>query len=268
MAKATVFTGLPAKGTRTTKVPHRIGHLRNSDYEIFDRLFSWFQSMVDAIFILDGHALFQYWEIPCDETDPHHGRWVNMHTDSLFRQLDPHFDGFPYLFDFNEPLFPNSEVVAKRHNLLQVVIDGEPTAHSCTVYDLKRDLFAIASPLCNRKIEKLRPDPQFAPTAARTCLGNFKRGPYGLCILHFAEVCALANCAPGDVIRDPERHGRAFALAAGVEGYVPPRPTVGRGSPSPRPPNAGESPTAQREAEEEPNSLWGKIVEFFRRIFW
>jgi hypothetical protein len=215
MSKATVFAGLPESGRcktglKTTKVPYRIGGLKNSNYEIFEMMFRNLQGVVDAIFLLNGHAIFQYWEIACNEVDPRHGRWVNMPTGPFFEYLDSHFNNFPFLFDFNEPLFPANEVISKRHNMLQAVIDGEPTLHSCDIYNLSREIFAISSSICDRKIAKLEYSKTDMLNATKSCLKSFRSGQQKLCVLHFHEICNIINCQPSEITIAPLMYSQRF----------------------------------------------------------
>jgi hypothetical protein len=256
LGKATVFTGLPPsetckKGLKTTKVPYRIGHMKNSNYEFLDRMFFAWQNMFDAVFLLNGHGIFQYWEIPCDESDPKHGRWVNLPADAFFGHMDSHFNNFPYLFDFNEPLFPQNEIISKRHSMLQVAIDGEPASHSNEVYDLRRDIFAIASRSCDRKTGRVSTFPGAVAAQTRSCLDNFKAENYKLCILDFEEICSTAKSKWGSVVSDPRGRGEAFASFAEhyrcTGGYA--AATLPKGGDSAASADAGKASLAQKTAK-------------------
>ncbi|MDR1401538.1 MAG: 4-alpha-glucanotransferase [Puniceicoccales bacterium] len=217
LSTATIFAGLPprgphSEGIKTTKVPYRIGALKDTHYDFFEHLFSRWQGMFDAIFLLNGHAIFQYWEVACDENSPKQGRWVNLPTDMFFEYLDSHFNNFPYFFDFNEPLLPINEVILKRHRLLPTVIDGEANFHAAPSYDLQRELFAVASCSCDSKISGIKTsDTNFSHT--QSCLNNFANGNYKLCVLHFDEICNIAGCKPANAVADPKTYGKAFARA-------------------------------------------------------
>ncbi|MDR3144075.1 MAG: 4-alpha-glucanotransferase [Puniceicoccales bacterium] len=257
ISQATVFTGFPPSdvchgGIKTTKVPYRIGYLKNSNYELFGHMFSNLQSMADAIFLVNGHSIFQYWEIACTENNPKYGRWVNMPTDVFFKYLDHHFNNFPYLFDFNEPLLPSNEVISKRHGILQMVISGEPTAHSCDVYNLSRKLFAIASPMCNRKV----PHANGSSAEVKTCLDNFRGGEYVLCVLHFMEICGIAKCTEEAAISNPTLHGRSVGSFACVE-----RPKAEEA----RRVDVTHAVARPNGADGKP--AWRRIVNAFRNIF-
>jgi hypothetical protein len=215
MSKASVFTGLPASefcpiGVKTAKVPYRIAQLQSSNYAIFGHMFANLQSMFDAIFLLNGHAIFQYWEVACAEANPKFGRWVSMPTDTFFSHLDANFNNFPYIFDFNEPLFPNNEVVAKRHSILQMVVHGEPNSHFCKIYDLQRNIFALASKNCDRKIHKIDSADIKSTNDTKACIEHFQASNYGLCILHFSEICKLIMREPSKILTNPIASARTF----------------------------------------------------------
>jgi hypothetical protein len=215
ISKATVFAGFPPsdmcrEGLKSTKVPYRVAFLKNNHFEFFENLFANGQTLFDAIFLLNGHSIFQYWEIASSETDPKHGRWVNVPTDTFFQYLDSHFNNFPYLFDFNEPLFANNEIISKRHSMLPVVIDGEPTTHTCSVYNLQRQLFAVSTYNCNRKISKMRVAPNTVIPCVQSCLDNYRKGTYQMCILHFDEICGITKCSSNGLVNDPVESASKF----------------------------------------------------------
>ncbi|MDR1232911.1 MAG: 4-alpha-glucanotransferase [Puniceicoccales bacterium] len=225
ISKATVFVGFPPsdickEGLKSTKVPYRISFLQNNHYEFFENMFTNGQTLFDAIFLLNGHSIFQYWEIASSETDPKHGRWVNAPTDTFFQYLDSHFNNFPYLFDFNEPLFASNEIISKRHSMLQVVIDGEPTAHACSVYNLQRQLFAVSTHSCNRKISKIHVPANTIIPRIKSCLDNYKKGTYQMCILHFDEICGIVRCSPDELINDPVLSASKFVSSINGQRFL------------------------------------------------
>jgi hypothetical protein len=259
-ARATVFAGLPPgemceNGMKTSKVPYRVGGLKNSNYEFFDHIFSRCEELFDAIFLINGHAIFQHWEIACNDTDPKHGRWVCLPTDNFFEYMDSHFNNFPYLFDFNEPLFPNNEVILKRHNLLQAAIDGESTVHSCEIYDLSRELFAVSSAVCNRKIGKI-PVPKDTRAALKSYFENCQKVPHRLCILHFDEICNSVKCSATDAINRPEEFAEKFLSFAGEWDWSPRKRSL-----------SAEDGGADAEKEGQNDSAIQKFFNFLKKIF-
>jgi hypothetical protein len=172
--------------------------------------------------------------------------------------MDSHFNSFPYLFDFNEPMFPNNEVVSKRHKLLQVVIDGEPTSHSSNVYDLKRDLFAVSSHTCNRKVGKIAAQ-QDSRTALRSYFENCREGHYKLFILHFDEICNALKCPADYAVNRPEDFANEFLSFAGAQDW----------SPRHRKPLESENDGDDKgkEGEEQNLSPIQKFFNFLKKIF-
>ncbi|MDR0742492.1 MAG: 4-alpha-glucanotransferase [Puniceicoccales bacterium] len=263
ISKATVFTGLPPsdicrEGLKSTKVPYRITFLKNNHYEFFENLFFNGQTLFDAIFLLNGHSIFQYWEIASSEVDPKHGRWVNVPTDTFFQYLDSHFNNFPYLFDFNEPLFANNEIISKRHNILPVVIDGEPTTHSCSVYNLQRQLFAISTHNCNRKISNMSVATNTIIPCVKSCLDNCKKGIYQMCVLHFDEICGIIKCSPDRLLNDPVSSASKFVSFINGQKFLA-APKISH-NPDRSMPNPLKQPTRRP-------SFRQKIVSFLKDLF-
>jgi hypothetical protein len=218
LSRATIFTGLPASdlygdGRKTTKVPYRIGNLKSTHYDFFEHLFSRWQGLFDAIFLLNSHAIFQYWEIARDEPDPKQGRWVNLPTDMFFEYLDSHFNYFPYFSDFNEPLLRVNEVALKQRSILQMVVDGEPKSHISPSHDLRREIFAVESRSCNRKLGKIKITPDLISAHAQSCLKNFKSENWKLCVLDFDEICNISGFKSADVQTRPKACGETVFSA-------------------------------------------------------
>ncbi|MDR2603661.1 MAG: 4-alpha-glucanotransferase [Puniceicoccales bacterium] len=263
ISKATVFVGFPPsdvcrEGLKSTKVPYRVAFLKNNHYEFFENLFSNGQTLFDAIFLLNGHSIFQYWEIASSETDPKHGRWVNVPTDTFFQYLDSHFNNFPYLFDFNEPLFASNEIISKHHNMLQVIIDGEPTAHACNIYNLQRQLFAVSTHNCNRKISKIHVAPNTIIPCVKSCLDNYKKGTYQMCILHFDEICGIIRCSPDELLNDPVSSASKFVSSINGQKFLATPKTLR---------NSNRNMLKQPKKVTPHPSFRQKIVSFLKNLF-
>jgi hypothetical protein len=263
ISKATVFAGFPPsdmcrKGLKSTKIPYRIAFLKNNHYEFFENLFFNGQTLFDAIFLLNGHSIFQYWEIASGEADPKHGRWVNVPTDTFFQYLDSHFNNFPYLFDFNEPLFANNEIISKRHNMLPVVIDGEPTTHACSIYNLQRQLFAVSTHNCNRKIPNTHVASNTIVPCVKSCLDNYKKRTYQICILHFDEICGIIRCNPDGLINDPVSSASKFVSSINGQKFLA-TPKVPHGS-------NRSTPKQSKQTAHRP-SFRQKIISFLKNLF-
>jgi hypothetical protein len=264
-SKATVFVGFPPsdmckKGLKLTKIPYRIAFLKNSHYEFFENMFSSGQNLFDAIFLLNGHAIFQYWEISSSEIDPKHGRWVNVPTNTFFEYLDSHFNNFPYLFDFNEPLFASNEIISKRHNMLQVVIDGEPTVHTCSVYNLERALFAISTRNCNRKISKTHVAQNTITPCLKSCLDNYRKGKYQMCILCFDEIYSTIKCDSDGLLSDPISSASKFTSFINRQNLLI-TPKTSRNS------RQGTSKQSKQATSTRSISISQKVISFLKNLF-
>ncbi|MDR1891103.1 MAG: hypothetical protein LBQ23_02890 [Puniceicoccales bacterium] len=174
--------------------------------------------------------------------------------------MDSHFNNFPYLFDFNEPLFASNEIISKRHNMLQVVIDGEPTAHACSVYNLQRQLFAVSTSNCNRKISKIHVAPNIAVPCIKSCLDNYQNKKYQMCILHFDEICGVIKCGPDRLLNDPTSCASKFISFIN-------RQNVLAGTKTKPNPNKNISKKSNQ-ATSANMSIRQKITSFFKNLFW
>ena len=204
LSKPTVFAGLPpsntvANGIKFTKVPYRSANLKTTKYELIDNIFSHCEQVSDSVFLLNEHSIFQLWEIANSETEPKYGRWINAPSDKFFECVGQHFNDFPYLSDFNEPLFPNNEILAKRHNILQIVIDGEPCSHSCEQFNLNREIFGMASKSCNKKIRKEFLNRDISLKNIGTFLMSIRSKNYKLCTLSLDEILLIGNIKANNI---------------------------------------------------------------------
>ena len=198
---ATVYQGLPPSescpnGFKTTKVPYRVGYLKESRYELLDDMFRRWQGLFDAVLLMSGHTLFQYWEISQEETVPQNGHWTNVNNQQLFEHFDINLHHFPYFFDFNEPLFPDNEHLSSKHRFIISVVDGEPTQHATETYHFERKIFMIASKGNDRKLPLRKLSILENANHAKSCLKNYAQQDYVFCLLHIHEIAALANIAP------------------------------------------------------------------------
>ena len=187
-------------GMKFTKVPYRSANLKTTKYELLDNIFSHCEQVSDSVFLLNEHSIFQIWEIASSETEPKYGRWVNAPSDKFFEYVGQHFNDFPYLSDFNEPLFPNNEILAKRHNILQIVIDGEPCSHSCEQFNLNREIFGMASKSCNKKIPRDFTNQKTSIRNRDECLDRVKKKSYRLCLFRFDEIMQISGTQTKDTL--------------------------------------------------------------------
>lgn len=205
LSKPTVFAGLPpsntvANGIKFTKVPYRSANLKTTKYELLDNIFSHCEQISDSVFLLNEHSIFQIWEIASSETEPKYGRWINATSDKFFECVGQHFNAFPYLSDFNEPLFPNNEILAKRHNILQIVIDGEPCSHSCEQFNLNREISGMASKSCNKKVRKEFLNHDISLKNIGTFLMSTRSKNYKLCTLSLDEILLIGNIKASNIM--------------------------------------------------------------------
>jgi hypothetical protein len=138
--------------------------------------------------VLNRYTIFHYWEAPSFQPNGEHGRRVSIKSDSLFEHAKPQLDRFSHIFDFNNPLSPKHELLARRHNLLQLEIYGEPEIHDYEQYDLATDITILASKLCNMKIPLEGPSIQSILSEAKQNLVNMliKKFPHRL--IHMEEI--------------------------------------------------------------------------------
>lgn len=205
LSKPTVFAGLPPSkiitdGMKFTKVPYRSANLKTTKYELIDNIFSHCEQVSDSVFLLNEHSIFQIWEIASSETEPKYGRWINAPSDKFFECVGQHFNAFPYLSDFNEPLFPNNEILAKRHNILQIVIDGEPCSHSCEQFNLNREIFGMASKSCNKKVRKEFLNHDISLKNIGTFLMSTRSKNYKLYTLSLDEILLIGNIKASNIM--------------------------------------------------------------------
>lgn len=205
LSKPTVFAGLPpsntvANGIKFTKVPYRSANLKTTKYELIDNIFSHCEQVSDSVFLLNEHSIFQIWEIASSETEPKYGRWINAPSDKFFECIGQHFNAFPYLSDFNEPLFPNNEILAKRHNILQIVIDGEPCSHSCEQFNLNREIFGTESKSCNKKVRKEFLNHDISLKNIGTFLMSIRSKNYKLYTLILDEILLIGNIKANNIM--------------------------------------------------------------------
>ena len=205
LSKPTVFVGIPpsntvANGIKFTKVPYRSANLKTTKYELLDNVFSHSEQVSDSVFLLNEHSIFQIWEIASSEMEPKYGRWINAPSDKFFEYVGQHFNDFPYLSDFNEPLFPNNEILAKRHNILQIVIDGEPCSHSCEQFNLNREIFGMASKSCNKKVPKDFTNQKISTKYTDEYLSLVRKKGYRLCLFRFDEIMQISGMQNKNVL--------------------------------------------------------------------
>jgi hypothetical protein len=214
-SKATVYSGLPPNqwlehGLKSTKVPFRWNEMYNDRYEFMHNLLDKQEADFDYVHMLDGHTIFHCWEVPSFESDGEHGRWVPTKSDLLFEYIKPQLNRFPYVFDFNNPLLPKHELLARRHNLLQAVIHGEPEAHSCEQYDLSADIKILASKLCNTKFPLENEAIQENLSEAKSNLADMATKNFPLKLFHVDEICSALGASVVDIINKPEHYGEIF----------------------------------------------------------
>lgn len=214
LSVASVFSGLPPSsqykhGIKYCTVPYRINYLKNTHYELLETIFLRWQDIFDSVFLINGHALFQIWEIARAENEPRFGRWVNTCTDMFFEHFDSLFNRFPYFLDFNEPLFPNNEVIAKRHRLLPIVVDGEPTTHVCENYQLNREILGVASVLCNKKCNVNRSRYRL-DAVTESCLHQAMDGKYKFCLIDIHELLNVTNQTIDDIAKNDIQCAKKF----------------------------------------------------------
>lgn len=205
LSKPTVFAGLPpsniiADGIKFTKVPYRPANLKNTKYELLDNIFSHCEQVSDSVFLLNEHSIFQIWEIASSETEPKYGRWVNAPSDKFFECVGQHFNAFPYLADFNEPLFPNNEILAKRHNILQIVVDEEPSSHQCEQFNLNREIFGMSSKSCNKKGGKDFLNHDISLKNIGAFFKSFCSKNYKLCTISLDEILLIGNIKASNIM--------------------------------------------------------------------
>lgn len=260
LSVASVFSGLPPSsqykyGIKYSTVPYRINHLKNTHYELLETIFLRWHDIFDSVFLINGHALFQVWEIARAENEPRFGRWVNTCTDMFFEHFDSLFNRFPYFLDFNEPLFPNNEVIAKRHRLFPIVIDGEPTLHVCENYQLTREILGIASIFCNKKCDVDRSRYRLN-AVTESCLKQAKDGKYKLCVIDINELLNVTNQSIGDIIKNDIPCAKKFSeyVRRHLVGDIKRNVTT-----SPR--------NVTSHCPKKQNNLWNRINQKFSRLF-
>lgn len=260
LSVASVFSGLPPSsqykyGIKYKTVPYRINHLKNTHYELLETIFLRWQDIFDSVFLINGHALFQVWEIARAENEPRFGRWVNTRTDMFFEHFDSLFNRFTYFLDFNEPLFPNNEVIAKRHRLFPIVIDGEPTIHVCENYQLNREILGVASVFCNKKCNV--DHSRYRLTAVtESCLKQAKDGKYKLCMIDINELLNVTNQTIDDIAKNDIQCAKTFSVYARrhlVDDVKRDVPTV--------------TQNAALNQSKKQNNLWKRINQKFSRLF-
>ncbi|MDR2435881.1 MAG: 4-alpha-glucanotransferase, partial [Puniceicoccales bacterium] len=214
-SKATVYSGLPPSqwlehGLKSTKVPFRWNAMYNDKYELMHNLLDKQEADFDYAHVLDGHTVFHCWEVPSFESDGEHGRWVPTKSDLLFEYIKPQLNRFPYIFDFNNPLLPKHELLARRHNLLQAVICGEPEVHSCEQYDLSADIKILASKLCNTKFPLEDGAVQKNLLEAKPNLAGMVAKNFPLKLFHIGEICSALGASVIDIANKPEHYGEVL----------------------------------------------------------
>ncbi|MDR1255845.1 MAG: 4-alpha-glucanotransferase [Puniceicoccales bacterium] len=213
--KATVYNGLPASeylvyGLKSSQVPYRWNEMYNDGYEIIHKLFDKQGEEFDYVHVKNGHTIFHYWEVASFEINGEHGRWVPIRSDLFFEYTKPHLDRFPYIFDFNNPLFPKHELLVRRHNLLQAIVHGEPETHIYEQYDLSMDVKILASKLCNAKIPLEGASVQKILSGAKLNLEDMLAKNFPLKLLHIDEVCRILRASMKDITRRPQYYGEIF----------------------------------------------------------
>lgn len=208
----TVYLGLPQSkllqcGIKYTTVPYRWNELYNNHFDFFRQLFKHYESICDYVHLLNGHTMFQYWEISRFENDPKHGRWVPVKFDLFFEYIRESLGKFAYFLDFNAPLFPDHELKIKRYSLLQSVILNEPTTHSCQYYDLSRPIQMIRSELCNTKIDNTFEKREQILQSATSNIKSILQSDIPVKIVHFDEVCHALNASISNISERPTYYG-------------------------------------------------------------
>jgi hypothetical protein len=254
-SKATVYNGLPPSqylehGLKSSQIPYRWNEMYNDGYELIRNLLGMQEENFDYVHMLNGHTIFHYWEIPNLEIDGEHGRWVPIKSDLFFEYTKLHLDRFPCIFDFNNPLSPKHDLSARRHNLLQLVIYGEPETHAYEQYDLATDIKILASKLCNMKIPLGSASIQTILSEAKQNLANMLVKNFPLKLIHMGEICGILGTSVSDVANSPEYYGEILGnLLAG----------------NPQNANAKKIHKSTKPIAKEKKSILGSVVSFFRK---
>ncbi|MDR0595341.1 MAG: 4-alpha-glucanotransferase [Puniceicoccales bacterium] len=213
--RATVYNGLPVNkylehGLKSSQVPYRWSEMYGNNYELIHNLFRSQEEVFDYAYLMNGHTIFHYWEIPNFETNGEHGRWVPTKSELFFEYTKPHFDQFPFIFDFNDPLSPKHALLARRHNLLRAVIQGEPETHAYEKYDLSAEIKILASKRCNGKLPLSKALIQSILSEAKTNLASMLEKKYPIKLIHIEEVCSILGVSIADIANKPEYYGEIF----------------------------------------------------------
>jgi hypothetical protein len=214
--RATIYNGLPPSeylkhGLKSTQIPYRWNEMYNDKYELMHKLLAKQEEDFDYVHALNGHTIFHHWEVPNFEANGEHGRWVPARSNLFFSHTKSHFDRFPYIFDFNNPLLPKHELLSRRHNLLQAVICGEPEIHACAEYDLSMEIRILASKLCNTKIPLEPPAVETILNGAKVNFADILRKNFPLKIIHIAEICRILNTQIARLAEEPKYYGEVLA---------------------------------------------------------
>ncbi|MDR0679466.1 MAG: 4-alpha-glucanotransferase [Puniceicoccales bacterium] len=213
--RATVYNGLPANkylehGLKSSQVPYRWNEMYGNNYELIHNFFRSQEEAFDYAHLLNSHTIFHYWEIPSFETNGEHGRWVPTKSELFFEYTKPHFDQFPFIFDFNDPLSPKHALLARRHNLLRAVVQGEPETHTYEKYDLSAKIKILASRRCNGKFPLGKALIQSILSEAKTNLASMIGKNFPIKLIHIEEVCSILGVSIADIANNPEYYGEIF----------------------------------------------------------
>jgi hypothetical protein len=112
-------------GPKSSQIPNRWNGMENGKYDLMHNLLGMQEEDFEDAQMRNGHMIFHYCHSLNFEANGEHDRWMPIKPDLCFEYVKSHFDRFPWIFDFNNRLFPKQKLLAWPYNFMQSVIHSE-----------------------------------------------------------------------------------------------------------------------------------------------